>query len=284
MMHRLLASPRVLAVTGFVVVLITFLCGFSVFFPAESLRPRLEAEGAKRGLSVTIGTLETTFPLGLAAKNVVIHDRDKGNATVRIDRINFSPLWSRLLVGKVVLAYDAALLGGEITGTMQRRGPFTLQGAGLTWRGPLPGLSSGILVTRLRQIELSAFWPAQADDALSLTMNCEETAIEGLLGAKNPLLLGNLTLNAGGKGKDLRLTTLTTSGGQLDINGSGSILLSQPLGRSMLNLNLSLRGQSGLDPTLAELLAAFAPPGTDGTSRLRLAGPLSSPQSSSGNR
>jgi hypothetical protein len=115
-------------------------------------------------------------------------------------------------------------------------------------------------------------------------MKCEQASVEGLLGSKDPLLLGSVTLNAGGKGKDLRLTTLAASGGQLSIDGNGTILLNEPLGRSLLNLNLTLRSHPGLNPTLAELLTAFLPPAADGTSRLRLTGTLDAPQQSSANR
>lgn len=283
-MHILRTSPWALGAAGVLILLISFTCGFTLFFPAESLRPRLEAEASKRGLHVTIGRLATTFPLGLVASGVIVSDSNKESVGVKIDRITVTPVWSRLLLGKAVLAYNARLLGGRIEGTMSRRGPMTLSGEGISWRGALPGLSGGILVTHLRRVELSAFWPAQADDALHLAIDGEETSIEGLFGAKSPLLLGNVTLNGSGKGKDLRLTSLAASNGQLSIDGNGTILLSEPLGRSLLNLTLTLRGNPGLDPTLAELLAAFVPPATDGTSRLRLTGTLATPQKSSVSR
>jgi hypothetical protein len=126
--------------------------------------------------------------------------------------------------------------------------------------------------------DLSVVWPPAADDISNLALKCEQVSVEALLGAKEPLLLGSITLNASGKGKDLRLTTLTASGGQLGVDGNGTILLTAPIGRSLLNLNLTLRGNPGLNPTLAELLAAFLPPAADGTSRLRLTGTLASPQ------
>jgi type II secretion system protein N len=273
-----------LGAAGIVVTLLSFLCGFSLFFPAESLRPRLEALGAQQGLRVTIGTLKTTFPLGLAATEVTLSGMAKESSTVKVERLTLTPAWSRLLLGKAAIAYDADLLDGQVKGIMQRPGHLTLQGAGLAWRGALPGLTGATLATQGCRGDLSIFWPAQADDALHLAMNCEQARVEGVLGAKEPLLLGSLALNANGKGKDLRLTTLAASGGQLGVDGSGSILLNVPIGRSLLNLNLTLRGNPGLDPTLAELLAAFFPPAADGTSRLRLTGPLSAPQQSSAGR
>ena len=277
-MHILRKFPWALAAAGVLVTLIAFLCGFALFFPAESLRPRLEAEGAKHGLRLTIGTLETTFPLGLTAKGLTISDSTKESAGVKVERLTLTPAWSRLLLGQAAVSYDAALFGGRIQGVVQRPGSLTLQGDGLSWRGALPGQSGGTLVTQGCRGDLSAFWPAAADDAQHLALNCEQARVEGLLGAKEPLLLGSIALNASGKGKDLRLTTLVASGGQLGVDGNGTILLNEPLGRSLLNLNLTLRGNTGLDPTLAELLAAFVPPAADGTSRLRLTGTLAAPQ------
>ena len=277
-MQILRSSPWALGAAGVLVTFIAFLCGFALFFPAESLRPRLEAEGAKRGLRVTIGSLETAFPLGLTAREITLRSNAKESAGVKMERLTLTPAWSRLLLGQAALAYDAALFGGRIKGMVQRPGPLTLQGSGLSWRGALPGQSGGTLVAQGCGGELSAFWPAQADNPLLLAVKCEQASVEGLLGSKDPLLLGSVTLNAGGKGKDLRLTTLAASGGQLSVDGNGTILLNEPLGRSLLNLNLSLRSHPGLNPTLAELLTAFVPPASDGTSRLRLTGTLASPQ------
>jgi type II secretion system protein N len=283
-MHILRKSPWALAVAGILVTLIAFVCGFALFFPAESLRPRLEAEGAKHGLRLAIGTLETSFPLGLNAKEVTINGNAKESVGVKVERLSLTPAWSRLLLGHAALSYDAALLGGRIKGVMQRPGFLTMQGDGLSWRGALPGQGGGILVTQGCRGDLRAYWPATADDVQHLALSCEQARIEGLLGAKEPLLLGSITLNASGKGKDLRLTTLAASGGQLGVEGNGTILLNEPLGHSLLNLNLVLRGHSGLDPTLAELLAAFVPPTADGASRLRLTGALAAPQASNASR
>ena len=283
-MQRLRNSPWALAAAGLLVTLFAFLCGFTLFFPAESLRPRLEAEAVKQGLRLTVKSLQTAFPLGLTAKDVMVSGTAVESVGVKLEKLTVAPVWSRLLIGKAALAYDAALLGGEIKGVLQRPGPLTLQGTGIDWRAALPGLSGGTLVLQGCRGDVSAFWPAQADDALLLSLDCEQARIEGLLGAKEPLLLGSLTIKGSGKGKDLRLTTLAASGGQLGVDGSGSILLNQPLGRSLLNLNLTLRGLPGLDPTLTELLAAFIPPAVDGTSRLRLTGTLAAPQQSSASR
>lgn len=283
-MQRLRNSPWALGAAGLLVTLIAFLCGFSLFFPAESLRPRLQAEAAKQGLRLTVKSLQSTFPPGLSAKDVIVSGTAVESGGVKIEKLTLAPAWSRLLMGKAAIAYDAALLGGKIEGVLQRPGPLTLQGAGIDWRGALPGLSGGALVLQGCRGDLSAFWPAQADDALLLSLDCEQAKIEGLFGAKEPLPLGSLTVKGSGKGKDLRLTTLAASGGQLGVDGSGSILLNEPLGRSLLNLNLALRALPGLDPTLAELLAAFIPPAVDGTSRLRLTGTLAAPQQSSASR
>lgn len=283
-MRSLRNSPWVLRVASVAVLLLGALCGFTLFFPVENLRPRLEAEGAKHGISVSIGSLTTTFPLGISAKNIVVSSKGLAAGAIKIDHLTVTLAWSRLFLGKVALSYHADLLGGRIEGIAQRRGLLTLQGEGLSWRGALPGLSGGTLAAQGCAGDLSIFWPAQADDAQYLALKCEQGSIEGLLGAKEPLLLGSLTLNGSGKGKDLRLTTLSASGGQLGVDGNGNILLNESLGRSLLNLNLTLRSHAGLNPTLAELLAAFVPPAADGTSRLRLTGTLSAPQQSSPSR
>lgn len=283
-MQTLRNSPWALAAAGLLVTLLAFLVGFTFFFPAESLRPRLEAEAAKQGLRLTVKSLQTTFPPALIAKEVVVSGVAAESNGVKLEKLTLAPAWSRLLIGKAAITYDAALLGGRIKGVLQRPGPLTLQGAGVNWRSALPGLSGGVLVLQGCRGDLRAFWPAQAEDATLLSLDCEQARIEGLFGAKESLLLGSLTVKGSGKGKDLRLTTLAASGGQLGVDGSGSILLNEPLGRSLLNLNLTLRSLPGLDPNLAELLTAFIPPAVDGTSRLRLTGTLAAPQQGSASR
>lgn len=277
-MRFLPSSPWALAALAGLILLLSSLCGFSLFFPAESLRPQLYAAASGNGLRLSIDSLETTFPLGLTAQGVTISSRANEQLAVKIERIALSPAWSSLLLGRGVIDYHATLLGGQLYGSLQRRGPLTLHGEGLTWRAPLPGLNGTRLLTHLRQVDGSIFWPIQAEDELSLHIDCDQTSIEGLLGAKNPVQLGNIALTARGKGKELLLSTLSVHGGQLAVDGTGSILLNAPLGRSLLNLNLTLRSAAGLDPALFELLNALVPPGTDGTSRLRLGGTLAAPQ------
>lgn len=277
-MRILRRSPWGVALSGFIVVLFSSLCGFALFFPAESLLPRLEAEGARHGFPLTIASLKTTFPLGLMARGMTIGGRGQEGGAVEVEEITLVPAWSRLFLGKAAVAYDAALLDGRVSGVVQRSGKMTLEGRGLSWRGPLPGMSGGILSLQGCSGEISASWPPQADDPQFLALECEEGKIDGLFGGREPLLLGRISLNASGKGKDLRVTTLAASGGHLDLAGNGSLLLNIPLGRSLLNLNLTLRPQPTLNPALAELLAAFIPPAVDGTSSLRLTGPFTALQ------
>lgn len=271
-------------VAALLAVLLGFVAGFILFFPAESLRPRLEQEAARRGLRLSIGALETAFPAGLRAQRVTLAGSGSGKEapSLSIERLTLSPDWSSLVLGRLAVDFDARLLGGTAEGSFSRSGRFALRGSDLAWRGALPGSAGGTLVAHLRRAEISGAWPARADEALRLAIDCDQAAIEGLLGAKTPLNLGSIVLIGEGKGKDLRLSTIEASGGQLSVKGSGSLLLNQPLGRSPLNLALTLRAGAGLDPTLAELLTAFLPPAADGTSRLRLSGTLSSPQKNAG--
>lgn len=271
-----------LGAAALLAVLLGFVAGFSLFFPAESLRPRLEQEAARRGLRLSIGALETAFPAGLRAQRVTLAASGKEAPALTIERLTLSPDWSSLVLGRLAVDFDARLLGGTAEGSFSRSGRFALRGSDLAWRGALPGSAGGTLVAHLRRGEIGGAWPARADEPLLLAIDCDQAAIEGLLGAKTPLNLGNIVLVGEGKGKDLRLSTIEASGGQLSVKGSGSLLLNQPLGRSPLNLALTLRAGAGLDPTLAELLTAFLPPDADGTSRLRLSGTLSSPQKSAG--
>lgn len=277
-MRIMRTSPWALALAGVIAVLFSVLCGFILFFPAESLIPRLEAEGARQGLPVTIASLETSFPPGLTARGLTLGGSGQEKMAIKVEEITLVPVWSRLLFGQAAVAYDATLLGGRISGVVQRHGAMTLKAKNLSWRGLLPGLSGGTLSLQGCGGEVSAFSPALADDPQSLAIQCEEGNIAGLLGSRESLLLGRITLNASGKGKDLRVTTLAASGGHLGLDGNGSLLLNTPFGRSLLNLTLVLRPQPSLNPTLAELLAAFLPPAADGTSSLRLTGPLAAPQ------
>lgn len=255
------------------------LIGFILFFPAESLRPRLVQEAARRGVQLEIGTLSTTFPPALLAQQVKLNN-SAGQTLVTFDRLRLRPSWFKLLIGSVELNLQGTLLGGRVEGRIARSGDFALQAQQLAWDGPLPGLGEALLSGRLRQATASGTWPPRPDSQFRCELAIEETRLDKLPlpGSAKGLALGTISVHASGKGKSLTIDTLAASGGQITATGDGTLLLAEPLLRSALNLTLRLRPAASLDPGLASLMTALLPPGGDGASLLRLGGTLAAPR------
>lgn len=259
--------------------LVAFILGFTLFFPAETLRPRLEQEALKRGVALTIGPLSTTFPPALVARNVIVRNAT-GDPLLTIERVRIRPCWLKLLIGSVAVNFQGELLGGTVEGEVARNGAFELSASQLAWRGPLPGLGETLLSGRLQSATADGVYPPRADSLLHLDLALAEVQLEKLPipGAEQTLSLGTITLHASGQGKNLRLETLNANGGQLTAAGEGTLVLADPVVRSPLTLTLRLRPTPELNPSLAELLTALLPPTSDGTSPLRLGGTLAAPR------
>lgn len=219
------------------------------------------------------------FPLTLSAKDVVVAAPTLPKP-LTIDRLQVTPLWLSLFGANPGVDLAADLFGGHLTGTLHRSGAFATQGGGLTLELPLGNLKSLGIATTVREATLRSaapLRPGTASEAQATLENLQLTGLKALGGKKDVLRLGTVTLDASGQGNNFHLEKLSATGGEMTVNGSGSLLLGNSPRSSRLNLALELKPAANFDPALRDLLTMFAKPAADGTLKLRLTGSLAAP-------
>lgn len=274
------------------VLIVAFLIGLYLFFPATALKERIENEVASRApVSLNIGHLALRFPPGLSGSPVTVtivppfppRPGDPPPAEIppfRFDRVQVSPAWGTLFGSHPGAAFQASLLGGELAGVLQRGGAVDAVASGLRWSGPL-GATSLQLTTTLKSARFVGGLPLRATTATRLEATLSDVRLTGLkaLGGENDsLALGTVVLRASGRGNSFRIESLDATGGSLGASVSGTVLLMNPVERSRINLSVTLRPAASFDKNLASLLNLVTKPERDGTYRLHLTGSVGRPQ------
>ncbi len=266
---------------GLALMLIAFVAGFYFFFPNEVLRERLEREivrGAK--VDVRIGELSLLFPPGLKAERIRLPLTLPGRTALDIDTASAQPLWLSVLSGNPGAAFQARLLGGEITGRARQNGFLDVQAGQLAFSQPLMEGSALELSGALNEARFTGTLPPAGTNESRLELLLSDLQLKGLesLAATNgTMLLGRLVCKAEGRGNNLRIEQLEMNGGVMQVTGTGSLMLNQPIARSRINLNLTMRPAANFDRTLRDLLGLFANAGRDGSYTLRISGTLATP-------
>jgi type II secretion system protein N len=257
--------------------LIGFIAGFYLFFPTSVLQQRLELEiTARTPMDARIKTVSLLFPPGLQAESVRLASGSPPTEFT-IDRIKLTPLWRTMVGNNPGLAFQTDVFGGQVAGNLRKSGSLAANLQALTFSAPVGGSLPIRLTGRLDKGDFAGALPLQSAAETRLSLVFGQMEISGLssLGlASDTLALGSVNLAGNGRANALKIERLSASGGSLEVNGEGTIMLAEPLDRSRLNLNLVLRPGRQLDKTLADLLEVFAQAEPDGSFRLRLTGSL----------
>jgi type II secretion system protein N len=257
--------------------------GFYLFFPASALQQRLELEiAARTPLDARIEEVSLRFPLGLQGKGIHLAARNPAAASppagFTVTALELTPLWRTLIGSNPGLAFQAEVQGGQIDGSLWKNGSVEARLQRLSFSAPVGGAGVPLLLTgQLGKGEIAGAWPLQPTSETRLNLSFDSIELGGLtsLGLTSDALpLGTVSLVGSGRGNALKIERLTASGGSLDVTGEGTVMLSEPLARSRLNINLVLRPGRQLDRGFTDLLELFAQAEPDGSYRLRLTGPL----------
>ena len=260
--------------------LLGFLIGCYLFFPVGALRDRLVAEVAARSAArLQIADLAMHFPVGLNAHKVVVTAPGLPEP-VQIASLQLTPSWLSLFGANPGVDLQAELFGGQLTAELHRNGAFAAQGGHLALDMPLGMLKSLSVSTTVREATARGSIPLRAGTASAAQLALDNLQVSGLKavgGGKDVLRLGAVTAKLSGQGNNFQVDQLAASGGDLSLEGSGSMLLTGSPRTSRLNLALTLKPLPGFDPALRDLLAMFAKPAADGSIRLHLTGSLAAP-------
>jgi len=268
-----------------VLLLVGIVAGYYLFFPTVSLQQRLEREiAARTPLTARVRAASLLFPPGLKAEGIHLQARTgqdaQAPAGIDITALKIAPLWRSLGGANPGLTFRADLLGGTAEGNLLKNGSVEAKARQLAFSVPLGAGVPLQLTGRLARGEFTGAWPPQPAGETRLELNFDRFDLGGLaaLGATGDVLpLGTVTLTGNGRGNALKIDRLSASGGNVEVTGEGTLMLSEPLERSRLNLSLVLRPGRQLDKALADLLDLFAQAQPDGSYRLRVTGPVAQP-------
>ncbi|PLX85328.1 MAG: type II secretion system protein GspN [Desulfuromonas sp.] len=264
------------------VLLMALVASFYMLFPESALEERIEYEVARgTGVELDLSGLRLLFPPGLSARKAVLQDEALPVSAPELSALRVKPLWSTLMGDDPGIAFDARLLGGTVGGTALRNGEVEAQLEQVSYSAPLMAGSSLAVAATLSKGSFRGRLPLHQAKNSRLELNLERAEISGLGSVGSPqdsLSLGSVQLLGTGKGKTFKIEKLESSGGDLDASGTGTVILTEPLGRSRLSLNLALRPGQALDKGLADLLGLFAKKNRDGSYRLRVGGTLAKPR------
>jgi type II secretion system protein N len=260
-----------------------FVLGFVLFFPLEPLARKAENLLAKQGqLTLKIDAPGWGIPPGISAERVTLTTAAIPDEEFRLTDLSLTPLWSSLLSSNPGISATAKFFSGDLALAARKQGQVELQlsGARLVEQKLSPQLS--ILVSAQNgDLQFNGVLPVAGNNQSQFKLALQQIELSGMtaLGAGKDLLkAGSLQLNAALKGQTVTLETLQLSGGELEITGSGTLMLASRPQASRINLNLVLKPGSGLDPQLRDLLSLLSNPEADGSIKLRLLGSLAAPQ------
>jgi type II secretion system protein N len=259
---------------------VSFLLGFYLFFPGDMLKARLEEELARSAMDIEVEEVSLRFPPALLARQIHLHTGQPNRPPLLIATALVAPSWSTLFGSDPGLSFRSAIGGGRVQGTIRRSGALEAEAAQVAFAEPLVANSPLVLAGTIGRGQLSAIVPPTASSDARLTVTITEVRLTGLEGfgvSSGALSLGTVLLQGSGKGNNYRIDQLESSGGDLEVSGGGTLLLAATAERSRLNLSLTLRPAATLDASLKELLSLLAKPARDGSLRLRVTGTLASP-------
>ncbi len=248
-----------------------FLGGLHLFFPTRTIQQWLAAELGNRTpvrLQTETLALKPFFTLG-GRDIVATYD----NRPVIIDELRLKPLWSSLFSSDPGVTVEATLLQGRLDAALRRGGAVALHTEGIKLTDlPIHPETRTLLSGTIVKGDLQGSFPARKGSDTRLALDIADTKLT-VLG--QPLALGKVTIEGNGQGNSLRLTTLSASGGDMTITGTGNLLLGPSAAASRVNIDLTLKPTSSAPSSLTALLDLATQRQADGSYHLKLSGATS---------
>jgi type II secretion system protein N len=281
---------------------VTFVFGFGLFlyltFPFGVVVQRLEIEARKSGVELSVKSLGPLGLLGMRARGVSLRASSEGGAPgpeLRLERLDVRPAPLDLAMRRIVVAFAAGAMGGELQGRAQVSTDPKLPGisalafdlAGLELKelpaGLLPGtellgrLGLKLDLTSVNQLEAANGTVSLTGSQLALVKGQLKLG-EGMGGIPLPKLLlgevsGAITIDKG----VAKVDRLTAKGGDVELDVDGTIRLRPLLSLSIAELHVKVRPQERwleANPLVKGSMGFLGPKGPDGWVAT-LTGPLS---------
>jgi type II secretion system protein N len=260
--------------------LFSFLVSAVYFFPVHSLKGSVERDLARTlKTDVAIGKLAMVFPLALQAKNVRTTLPLPNPYHLKIDSLLLNPVWSSFIKGKSAYTFSASLNQGTADGEADEEGNFSLNLRNVRFSLPVGEKGSLVVGGVARDAVLSGKYPPTKDDETSLSMDIEKLELLGSksLGLTQDVLpLGQLRFQGKGRGKSFKVEQLNLSGGAIEGEAKGMVILRTPVDMSNVRLNVMLRTDPEF-PEIGDMISLIKKPTRDGSYQIRLMGTLRRP-------
>lgn len=272
--------PSLFLLAGAGLLLLGMLTGFYLFFPADALKQRITQElNIRTGTDVQIDQVALYPFLSLSANQVNITSAALPRP-LEIEELRVAPQWLTLLSNDPGVTLQARLMSGNVSGKLQKSGLISAIATGLRFVLPLQKPMPLNITGTLKQATLNGATRLDTETQTNFSLRLNEVLVKGLdiLKADSPGLdLGEIILEVDGQGRAMKIMTLSATGGDLDINGGGTLLIGHTSAVSRIKLELQIRPGSTADPSIASLLELAGKQGPNGFYSLKVSGTLAKP-------
>ena len=272
--------PSLFLLAGAGLLLLGMLTGFYLFFPADALKQRITQElNIRTGTDVQIEQVALYPFLSLSANQVNITSAALPRP-LEIEELRVAPQWLTLLSNDPGVTLQARLMSGNVSGKLQKSGLISAIATGLRFVLPLQKPMPLNITGTLKQATLNGATHLDTETQTNFSLRLNEVLVKGLdiLKADSPGLdLGEIILEVDGQGRAMKIMTLSAKGGDLDINGDGTLLIGHTSAVSRIKLELQIRPGSTADPSIASLLELAGKQGPNGFYSLEVSGTLAKP-------
>lgn len=259
--------------------LVALVVSFHLFFPGNLVQARLSSElNSRLPFSVQLRGTQLEFPFRLQLAEMRILTPENWGVP-QFSNLVLTPIWSSMF-GNAGAEIDAITPGGRVRATVHKSGDLELVGNGLGFSAPLSPLSL-FLAGTFDNTELNISPKGDANADLKLAASLKQLDLTGLkdFGMESDVLrLGEGKMQLNGDGKELQVSEFALSGGDLEVNVSGTLQPGTTPRDTRLNLAVTLVPTDTLDPSLKQMLGLVTKPSRDGSIRFRLTGTLASPR------
>jgi type II secretion system protein N len=260
------------------------LAGLYLFFPAETLKQRIIQETDDRTEArLQIGSLSLYPLLALHAEEIGI-ELDKLSEPLKIDSLTITPQWSTLLSDPGA-HIEVSGMSGTATAVITKSGTLSVDAAGLQFDLPLLEPIPCTISGTINEAKIDTATYLHTDTKIRLSLRVSNARILGLAGFdadKRGIAIGEVSLLAEGKGRNLEVTSLSATGGALDVSGQGTLFIGRTAATSRIRLDLEAKPGPNADPNITTLLQLAGEADQNGRYSLQLTGTLTKPNLKSG--
>jgi type II secretion system protein N len=271
----MLFSRSKIALAIAILFLFGFFAGVIFSFPEMKIKQQIISSIETQGqVSIAQGDFNIGF-LSISGSDLLIQPENSLWPAIPITSLKLSPQWLSLLSKNPGVHLDMQLFDGTLSADMFRDGKLNLEASQINLA--LLSLKDQTITIsgQLTEMTLKSAFPLKrtSDSLLELTLKNVNVSKKGDL--KLAINLGNIFVNAIGRGRSFKIISLKTDRGDLSVSGKGSILLGRNLSSTQVNMKMEIRPEDSVDPMVLELLKLVTRQTPGGSYELSFSGPLS---------